>query len=457
MDTDPTTAFPVFKDGDVMIVLSPLKTYKLHSSVLKRNSTLFSREIGAKPPPRLSLHARNSNLAPYHFQLVGGENHRVGSFVRKVRLDHKKATLHLMNLATNIFILQEVYENGRVAGNEFKFYDIDQARLDHDKFVYWDWLFGTFYHRPPAFDDTNLATTLQGCMSLIDVAESVGSIDQVREVIDLALLRQDKVLWLSIANNPLAWADLGNRVHSPVIFKEAVIHIVGRWNSFSEEEKRVMRPDVYSLCEKKFKYLDLAKMAIEVRILGHYPSFLQRTVEERPGRPSYANDIYMWMAVCFFRHWFTQAVIHDHSRRAADGGFKFYGAIAKAGPAYLHHEDFQSFHQYFPMSSKACHVLESNMGVLKEDIKQFVKDLVLNRSHIDVGEAGITWLTSTKVDKEDYPWYIRTEAEDEDVDGTDFDENEQDLSIDPFADVGGQKNSHGYDTDDADDEEDLSN
>lgn len=249
-------------------------------------------------------------------------------------------------------------------------------------------------------------------MGLIDVAESVGSANHVRKIVDLALLQQDEGLWSSIGKNPIAWAELACRCHSQAIFKESICHIVGRWLMLSEEEKAELSPDIRSLCIMKFKELDLAKEAIEMRILGHYPHFLYRSVEEKPGRPSYSSDIYMWMALDFFRQWFAQNISHGNNRKAPDGGFDFYRKLSLGGPAYLDHMDFRNFHQYFPMGRKACAVLERDMSVLKEDIKPFVRDIMRSQVHLDLARnTQIKWLTCTLVYKEDCPWVQKERAE----------------------------------------------
>ncbi|RMZ86704.1 hypothetical protein DV736_g6066, partial [Chaetothyriales sp. CBS 134916] len=70
------------------------------------------------------------------------------------------------------------------------------------------------------------------------------------------------------------------------------------------------------------------------------------------------------------------------------------------------------------LSSKACNVLEANMGVLKEDVKQFVRDLLKEDVkqfvrdllkegvHLNQEEHKINWLTCTVVDKEDLPCVV---------------------------------------------------
>jgi hypothetical protein len=289
------------------------------------------------------------------------------------------------------------------------FSDSDNGKTSNEQNQYWDWLFGIFYNRSPEFDNSDLATTLSGCMGLVDVAESIRAVDIVRPVVDLALLRQNNILWTSIASNPIAWAELGRRVHSPTIFREGIIHVVGKWNNISDSDKAELHPDIRELCHRKFNEIDIAKEAIEMRILGHYPDFLCRNATDRPGRPTYSNDIYMWMAICFHRQWFAQAISDGRNRLGPDGGYEFYHSIGAGGQAYLDHESFKNFHQYFPMSSKACNVLEANMNIMKEDVKKFVTDLLTNRTSIDPKTYPLKWLTCTVVTLEDLPWYVLDE------------------------------------------------
>lgn len=252
-----------------------------------------------------------------------------------------------------------------------------------------------------------LAKVLGDVVVLIECAESIGSLDHVRDVVDLSLLRQDAVLWSSVMGNPVAWIELSRRVRSPQIFKEAAIHLIGQWGVLPNEVKETLGEDIRELLERKAYELDLAKEAIELRILGHYPHFMLRTAADKPGRPSYSNDIYMWMCVCFFRQWLAQSISDDRTRRAPDGGLNFYAALFEGGQAYLTHMDFQEFHRYFPMSIKACHVLEANMGVLKEDVKKFIGDLMVEQTHLKRDHCpGITWLTCASVKTEDCPWHV---------------------------------------------------
>lgn len=247
-------------------------------------------------------------------------------------------------------------------------------------------------------------------IALIECAEIIGSEKFVYQTADLALLRQDNVLWSSILGNPAVWVELGCRLHSPSIFTEAACHLVGQWETLDDEAKSSMRASARKVIERKAQQLSVVKEAIELRILGHYPAFTTRKAADKPGRPSYSNDIYMWMCLPFFRQWFAQCISDDRTRRAPDGGLNFYNALAEGGQAYLAHLDFQEFHRYFPMSIKACHILEANMGVLKEDIKPYVEPLVEQRTHLKRGAFDIRWLTCAHIEKEDFPWYDPNEG-----------------------------------------------
>lgn len=402
-----TSEFPHYDDGDVALIVAPAKSYQLHSSVLRRSSHYFAQVLDEEQAPILSNKAKKDGVTTrYRLHLVKTQFASIGTFQQMVR----QASLHslLISIITHSPFFQHVDHLGRSSSNNgFSLTGLDNGRVPDERLQYWDWLFGIFYGKAPAFDDDNLATVLSGCMGLVDVAETIQAVDSVREVVDLALLRQGSVLWNSVASNPTAWAELGRRVHSPTIFKEGIIHIVGKWNEMDAGTKKDLHADIRTVCDRKYRELEIAKEAIEIRILGHYPAFLCRDAVTKPGRATYSNDIYMWMAICFYRQWFAQAISDGRNRVAQDGGYEFYHQIGQGGQTYLNHETFLNFHKYFPMSSKACNVLEANMGILKEEVKHFVQDILVNNVNVDnVGYPPLRWLTCVKVVKEDFPWHV---------------------------------------------------
>ncbi|KAK5083031.1 hypothetical protein LTR05_006913 [Lithohypha guttulata] len=383
--------FPQYQDGDITIVVSTSKVYRLHSHTLRRVSDFFRNAFENGEAPRLTAAARRDGHTPYRFVLV---------------------QQHSDSDDRGAFISLQISESGRVQNPiTARAPRVDLSGQDEDKC--WDWLFGCFYGITPAFDTSTFGATVLDCSNLLEVADTIAAVTHIREVVDLALLRQDKVLWPSIATNPVVWAELGRRVKSPAIFREAVVHIVGKWKMLSEATKGQLRAATKELCQRKWDELELAKRAIEIRIAGHYPEFLCRNHVDKPHRTGYANDIYMWMALSCFRQYVSQSGNDGMNRQAEDGGYAWYKQFSQGGDAYLDHDAMRAFHTYFPMSSKACSVLESHMNVLKEDMKVFVKDLMVVRTHIDpatMEEVIKPWLTCTKVDKEDLPWYVLEEG-----------------------------------------------
>ncbi|KAL9617947.1 MAG: hypothetical protein Q9160_007313 [Pyrenula sp. 1 TL-2023] len=384
--------FLKFKDGDVLVSITGSTSYLLHAAHLRRNSKIFEELLAEEHGADLDATARRNGVTlRYYLELTRGDLAGIGQFVRKPVDRHGIAAAGLDSLID----------------------DFDGGRVHASRVKYWEMLFSMFYNKPVEFDDTTLATVLRDCMSLVDIAESIRAIESVRVIIDLNLLRQGNILYSSIASNPIAWAKLGYRIRSQTIFKESLIHGVGKWNSLSEAQKAELdSPDLDQplrhIWANKYSQQDKAKEALELRILGHYPAHLTRHAGDRPGRATYASDIYMWMAICFFRQYFAQAISDSRNRLAKDGGFAFYRQLGEGGQAYLNHETFQNFHMYFPMSSKACNVLEANMGILKEEIKPFVKDLLVHRANIDPAQfhEGVHWLTCSVVEKDDFPWHV---------------------------------------------------
>lgn len=313
--------------------------------------------------------------------------------------------------------------------------NVDIGGEDRDKC--WDNLFGSFYGIQPIFDLSTFQSTVEGCFMLLDAAEGIEATKHVEEVVDLALMRQDKVLWESIASKPQVWAELGRRVRSPTIFKEAICHLVGQWTLLEDEVKENIPSEIAKLCQRKWDDLELAKRAIEIRIARHYPPFLCRNHASKPHRTAYATDIYMWMCLCFFRQYLSQSGTDRKNRLADDGGYEWYKQIQDGGSAYLDHDAMRTFHQFFPMSSKACGVVEAHMNVLKDEVKTFVKDLMIVRTHLDPSTIeGIDkpWLTCTLVEDDDLPWQVPATTDQPMLD-PDLEQSNDEDDEDAMADV----------------------
>ncbi|KAI9753071.1 MAG: cholesterol esterase [Chaenotheca gracillima] len=370
--------FPKFADGDVSILITNNKSYQLHSNVLRQNSDELNR---------LLVEDQAASITPK--QKREGRVLRYWLNLRRFDDDVGRFELGDIKSSGYSFGFFEELENGRARRNLHKHYNN---------------LFGAYYNIHPEIDETNIATVLEDSMGLIDVAERLGSMSVVSESIDIALLRQGQVLFGSIANNAPAWSDLACRLKSPSIFSEVIIHLVGQWQSINEADRAELNQSVRSLCERKFAELEIRKQATEVRMMGHYPNSLQRPEDPLPGRTTYSNDIYGWMSICIFRHWYTQCHLEKRGRTAKDGGAALYRQVGAGGFVYLTRPDMHNFHRLFPMSGKGMRSLENTLLTYKEELKPFVGYLLRHRSQLDVSKKPLGYLTCCDVTREDFPW-----------------------------------------------------
>ena len=276
-----------------------------------------------------------------------------------------------------------------------------------------------FYNEPLELDGVSIMTSLQDCWQLVTMAETHGAINTVSARVDVALARHGKSLYRSIANAPLAWMGFACQIHSENIFREAMVHVMGRWNMLTDEEKMVLPPPARQSCNRKHAEFQQLKQAIEMRIAGHYPDFMHKRLDENPGRAQYANDIYSWIALSLFRHWFSQNVTDGTNFRAPDGGFRLYSLLHKGGKAYLDRQQCEAFHEYFPMTNKAKLVLENYLTVIKSEVRDFVRPMMQNKTNFEMSEGeSFAYLVSVKVEENDYPWKYSDESDDgTEVDG----------------------------------------
>ena len=145
--------------------------------------------------------------------------------------------------------------------------------------------------------------------------------------IESAFVGEGQALYDSIAQIPMEWNDVGYRLQSRWLFKESLIHIVGRYNEMlqtplDEANKELdgrcaldsLRPDIRAVVERKVAELRQMCRSAEQSIASYYPSHLYRRSatgradHDDIGRKSYSNDIMAWMSLSLFRHWFAQQI-----------------------------------------------------------------------------------------------------------------------------------------------------
>lgn len=113
-------------------------------------------------------------------------------------------------------------------------------------------------------------------MRLVTVAKTYGCVGAVWESVNIALLRQGQVLFTSISHNPIAQANISLRYQSLTIFKDSLVHMVGKWKALSSTGRNALDPSIVRFCYQKYADSQLQKEAIELRILGHYSPNVQK-------------------------------------------------------------------------------------------------------------------------------------------------------------------------------------
>ncbi|KAF2493007.1 hypothetical protein BU16DRAFT_466099 [Lophium mytilinum] len=361
---------------DVQLVLAYDKILPLHSSVLARHSKRFASILTQELSAFLCQRAKQQGVTIRWRIELRGELDTMGQLIQS----DSSGTMIPLN------------ENGKVPTKYF----------DH-----YTGIIGTFYGQELTLNDFSIQSALEDAVGLIEVAEYLGSVAAVSKNIDLALVKQGQVLFRSIANNPLEWVDLAVRITSEIIFKEAVVHLVGRWNEWSSTQKSTLGKDVKRVCVKHADRLSRQRRALELQMGVMYPGGITHPPGAAPvKRDTYAADIMMWMALSLFRQWLIQHVIQEKTLRAKDGGFALYKQLSEAGDKYLSRQTIAPFFRNFPMTKKGQNVFENHLLELKEVIKETVSKsgIMESESALDMGKHSVPWLTCTVVDKTDFPW-----------------------------------------------------
>jgi hypothetical protein len=291
----------------------------------------------------------------------------------------------------------------------------------------YDNFFKCLYNINPEFtrnlNDPEARDFIIDATMLIEAANYLEAIPAVRVVVEANLLRLNQVIWTHLCARPEGWIHLAARLQSPLIFREATLHIVGRFhlkNGIKEQflksnQHGEMGRKIWDLINKKAKELKDKKLRVERHLLEYYPPRMihKETDTHIPGRAIYASDIYLWQALTVFRQYCSSAFLANYHHRASDGGLAFYRTIAAAGGAYLRPETLESFYTCCPMSNKGKACFAVAIDSIKNDMKPLVKDLLIDRSQgvRAKHEPQLDHLTCTEILDEEFPWYVAPAAD----------------------------------------------
>lgn len=278
----------------------------------------------------------------------------------------------------------------------------------------YDNIFRCMYNLDPIFytGDTHLVNDAIG---LLEAATALDAVSCVRRDVETHLLRTGHFLWQRVLQDVEAWADIGMRLKSPVIFRESMIRLIGLWSvpSAINKEAILMLPtgiELLKIVEKKVSEQTREKTEVEERLRNFFPREMLHPPSNIPGtgitgRAFYANDVYMWQALTLVRQYIVQEIMAGHGHVAADGGATFYRAIGNGGVAYCRAVDLDAWHTKFDMTAKGKQRLRDALIYVKEEMKSVVADLLVTRTNIPEAQGDYPYLTYTGFKDADLPWY----------------------------------------------------
>ncbi len=79
-------------------------------------------------------------------------------------------------------------------------------------------------------DDKFARALIMDAIMLLQAATYLDAIPCVRLIVEANLLRLHQALWQHITDKPEGWIHIAARLQSPLIFRECIIHIVGKFH-----------------------------------------------------------------------------------------------------------------------------------------------------------------------------------------------------------------------------------
>lgn len=196
----------------------------------------------------------------------------------------------------------------------------------------------------------------------------------VTKSIEASLLATGQAVYRAIADMPAAWLLLAYRMQCKSIFKEAVIHVTGQYNTLEVRATINNFPSsIRKIVEDKVNTLKGGLEVAQQSIMAHYPSNITRDAfgdKAKLTKDSYASDVVTWMAVAAYRQWMGMNLVRDKTHQANDMGFAFFTQLHKGGEAYLGREALEQFTKLFPMSPKLTSVLRERLLGIKDTVKE---------------------------------------------------------------------------------------
>ncbi|KAK3717577.1 hypothetical protein LTR37_005643 [Vermiconidia calcicola] len=389
------STFPVYRDGDVKIVITGSRQYHLHSTTLKHYSSTFRALLSDENAAPLDKKAiKNGRIIRYRLDAVDNSQRDVepdldlATVLQPVKLGPDGKAPYDKQIPLDL-------ENGRVVA---RIYDVSLRR---------HFLYGQKIELGD--EDVTLGDKARAAALYLRVADYLDVLNVVQKPIEADLLACGQLLYSTIVKEPEVWLSFAFRLKSRSIFREALIHAAGQFNRQGVQD---MLPKldvrVAAVLEKKASALKESVKLSQLHLLSYYPPQFQRDLGvgyadiDKIGKNSYSNDIFGWMALDMFRIWIAQNCASDYTHHAQDMGYEFMRRVGQGGPAYLAKPDLEGWYQKFPMTDKGKQVVERWLDQIKEHVKPMASRLLENASQYEYRKVQAEFFSCTKVSFNDY-------------------------------------------------------
>lgn len=142
---------------------------------------------------------------------------------------------------------------------------------------------------------------IQEAHTLVQAASYLEAIPAVRVAVEVNLLRLNTILWNHLCSRPESWVHTAALLQSPLIFREAMVHIVGRFHlkgAINEDylqdndgKHGALGKQIWDLIVRKAMELKDKKLRVERHLVEHYPPRMlhMESANSIPGRVIYSE------------------------------------------------------------------------------------------------------------------------------------------------------------------------
>ncbi|CCE27359.1 uncharacterized protein CPUR_00833 [Claviceps purpurea 20.1] len=309
--------------------------------------------------------------------------------------------------------------------------DMRNMLLSGDKFLLrnYDNLFRIFYHYRPILKDVDAIGAYIEWKYFLKLADLYDALAVVSPCVEYHLLQSQSKLWKHVVKSAGCYLALSYTIRSKVIFKEALINVVGDW-FLSQGRPYLKVPDfIYDIAENKVHELQEKVSRVESQL---FRLNLTTAWGERVGP---ANDYMGWLAVCLFRQWLadhTKAQTEpacnnetesDNDHHSEVNHFvpptfdlcRAYRILGSDNPSdFLDHKDCEAFLALIPQLYTPENLVrfKQRMADLKALARDLVRPLLHNSLELDLTKFNDPseildkplYFTCTTVEDDDIPW-----------------------------------------------------